>query len=214
MPEVRALPSSGVTRSRRYYDPVRLPPDPPPEATLKLQTPTGRVSPDYPHRPPDVPCPIPRWIGRVRASIASPPARPSPNSGRVGIHDFPFEACSGFTRVTARWIAQPPEAAFVTRLRPGQSPNRTARQLPGQSTTPWVEPTSTGYARLRGAPEFVESRKGAVALRLSPTAPFPFPAHQTGRADFPHPAFRPASLQVHGGGPRPMRLRRSTPSSP
>ena len=37
--------------------------------------------------------------------------------------------------------------------------------------------------------------------------------YQTGRADFPHPAFRPASLQVHGGGPRPMRLRRSTPSS-
>ena len=24
-------------------------------------------------------------------------------------------------------------------------------------------------------------------------APFPVPAHQTGRADFPHPAFRPAS---------------------
>src|SRR5580658_8935832 len=26
-------------------------------------------------------------------------------------------------------------------------------------------------------------------------APFPFPAHQTGRADFPHPAFRLGSLQ-------------------
>ena len=26
-------------------------------------------------------------------------------------------------------------------------------------------------------------------------APFLLPAHQTGRADFPHPAFRPASLQ-------------------
>src|SRR5262245_65073359 len=26
-------------------------------------------------------------------------------------------------------------------------------------------------------------------------APFPIPAHQTGRADFPHPAFRLASLQ-------------------
>ncbi len=26
-------------------------------------------------------------------------------------------------------------------------------------------------------------------------APFPFPAHQTGRADFPHPAFRPDSSQ-------------------
>ena len=31
----------------------------------------------------------------------------------------------------------------------------------------------------------VESRSGAVAFR----APFPDPAHQTGRADLPHPAF-------------------------
>src|SRR5512135_1487261 len=31
-------------------------------------------------------------------------------------------------------------------------------------------------------------------------APFPFPAHQTGRADFSHPAFRQTSRQAHGGG--------------
>ncbi len=30
-------------------------------------------------------------------------------------------------------------------------------------------------------------------------APFPFPAHQTGRADFPHPDFRQSSCQAHGG---------------
>jgi len=32
-------------------------------------------------------------------------------------------------------------------------------------------------------------------------APFPYPAHQTGRADLPHPAFRQSSRsrQVHGG---------------
>ena len=35
----------------------------------------------------------------------------------------------------------------------------------------------------------VESRRGAVSL----SDPFPLPAHQTGRADFPHPAFRLAS---------------------
>jgi hypothetical protein len=47
----------------------------------------------------------PRW---VRMSVASPSAWafPEQQSGRV--HDFPFEACSGFARVTARWIAQPP----------------------------------------------------------------------------------------------------------
>ncbi len=66
---------------------------------------------------------------------------------------LPFEACSGFTHVAARWIAQPPKAAFVTRLQSGQSPSQTARQLPGQSTIPWVEPPSTGQTRLRGAPQ-------------------------------------------------------------
>ena len=35
---------------------------------------------------------------------------PSPNSGRVGVHNFPFEACSGFIRITARQVARPPEA--------------------------------------------------------------------------------------------------------
>ena len=58
---------------------------------------------------------------------------PSPYSGRVGVHNFPFEACSGFTHVTARRVAQPPKAAFVAGLRYGQLPNRTACQLPGQT---------------------------------------------------------------------------------
>src|SRR5580658_4970063 len=51
---------------------------------------------------------------------------PSPYSGRVGVHDFLFEACSGFTHVTARRFAQPPEAAFVSGLRPGRLPIRAA----------------------------------------------------------------------------------------
>src|SRR6266568_5200791 len=34
-PEVRALSSAGITRLRRSYDPVRLPPWPPPIATLR-----------------------------------------------------------------------------------------------------------------------------------------------------------------------------------
>src|SRR5215207_1372319 len=47
--------------------------------------------------------------------------------------------------------------------------------------------TSPGNVRI------VESRTGAVAWALWGNAPFPVPAHQTGRADFPHPAFRLAS---------------------
>ena len=84
-------------------------------------------------------------------SITSPLARPSPNGRRVGIRIVTFEACSGFTRVTARRIAQLPKATFVTRLQPLRLPARAARQLPDQSTTLWVESSSTSDARLRGA---------------------------------------------------------------
>src|SRR5882757_8786369 len=46
---------------------------------------------------------------------------------------------------------QPVKAAFVTRLQPFRLPGRAARQLPDQSTTLWVESSSTGDPRLRGA---------------------------------------------------------------
>src|SRR4029077_21157882 len=41
----------------------------------------------------------------------------------------------------------------------------------------------------------VQSRMGAVAWEPLAITPFPIPAHQTGRADFRHPAFRLASPQ-------------------
>jgi hypothetical protein len=88
-------------------------------------------------------CPLPRRIERVCVSIASPLIQPSPKGRRVGIRIVTFDACSGFTHVTARRIAQPPKAAFVTRLKPGRLIGRTARQLPDQSTTLWVESSST-----------------------------------------------------------------------
>ena len=51
---------------------------------------------------PDMPSSLPRWT-RSSASIGSflVLLRPSPNIGRVGVHNFTFEACSRFTRVTA-----------------------------------------------------------------------------------------------------------------
>ena len=87
----------------------------------------------------------------MHMSMASPLTRPSPNGRRVGIRIVTFEACSGFTLVTARRIAQPPKATFVARLQPCRLPDKAARQLPDLSTTVWVEPSSTGNSRLRGA---------------------------------------------------------------
>ena len=97
-------------------------------------------------------------------SIASPLTRPSPNGRRVGIRIVTFEACSGFTHVTARRIAQPPKATFVTRLQPFRLPGRAARQLPDQSTTLRVESSSTDDSRLRGALPFPDFC-GAIRFR-------------------------------------------------
>src|SRR4029079_18499376 len=94
------------------------------------------------------------------------PTRPSPNSGWVGIRIVLFEACSGFTRVTARMLAQPPKAAFVTGFRRSRLPGHAARQLPAQSTARWVEPSSTGDSRLRGAPERADVDGAILSLRF------------------------------------------------
>jgi hypothetical protein len=129
--------------------------------------------PRYPIHLFGVPCPLPRRIGRVLMSIASPSVQPSPKLRRVGIRVITFEACSGFTHVTARRIAQPPKAAFVTRLRPGQLPDRAARQLPDLSTTLWVDPSSTGEPRHRGAlndPGFSPRHGRFQAVRSLPNA--------------------------------------------
>jgi hypothetical protein len=91
-----------------------------------------------------------RTSGLYRESLLRR-SRVAPNGRRVGIRIVTFEACSGFTHVTAHRIAQPPKAAFVARLQPSQLPNQAARQLPDQSTTIRVEPFSTDDSRFRGA---------------------------------------------------------------
>ena len=96
---------------------------------------------------------------------------PSPNSGRVGVHNFPFEACSGFIRITARRVARPPEADPGLRrgrlLSQGFDPAdcsteppasyRANRPLPGWDLHP------QGDRPLRGAPEFRREDKQRFA---------------------------------------------------
>ena len=94
-----------------------------------------------------------------------------PPFDRVGVHIVTFEACSGFTHVTARWIARPPKATFVTRLRSVRLLVQTARQLPDQSTTLWVDPSSTGNTRRRGAPGWLDVVLRSVGLEPSKLSP-------------------------------------------
>ena len=66
---------------------------------------------------------------RVPAPVSSLPVQPSPFLRRVGIHNFTFEACSGFTRVTACKVARPPSVGFIARLRSRRFPGSNARKL-------------------------------------------------------------------------------------
>src|SRR5262249_17037964 len=137
------------------------------------------------NHPSDVLCPLPRRIERVRVSIASPLVQPSPNGRRGGIRIVTFEACSGFTRVTARRIAQPPKVTFVTRLRSHQLPSETARQLPDLSTIIRAEPSSTDDSRLQGALPIAD-----IGLTFLPTAVEPSESSSLGDGSRPLAAIR------------------------
>src|ERR1700689_840300 len=91
---------------------------------------------------------------------------PSPNSGRVGVHNFPFEACSDFTRVTAHRFARPPKVAFVAGLRSGRLPDQTACQLPGQPTVTRMRLALISQPRLWGAPEGTDKARRTRKARI------------------------------------------------
>ena len=100
------------------------------------------------HAVPNTPVDQDRWVGYVPVLL-----RPSPNIGRVGIHDFPSGACSGFTRVTACQIA----AALSAYIFP-QGFSRTVSQshclgsYRDEPTISRAELSSAGNLRPRGAP--------------------------------------------------------------
>ena len=64
---------------------------------------------------PYVPAPIPRRK-RIGARVALFPIRqrPSPDYRRVGFRITSFEACSTFTHVPARMVAEPPQSGSLT----------------------------------------------------------------------------------------------------
>ena len=167
MPKVRVLCSAGVTQPRRSYDPVRLPPWPLPSATLRtLPSPlTGLPRlPEPPFRRAVPTTPADRAGAHVDCFPRS--LEPSPSGRWVGIRIVTFGACSGFTHVTARRIAQPPKATFVTRLQPSRLPSQAARQLPDLSTILRVESSSTGVSRLRGA--LPDSEVSSIYIQHAP----------------------------------------------
>ena len=128
VPEVRALCSVGITRLQRSYGPVRLPvPAAIPSDGVGTMLHRRGVSLCNAICLPGMPCSLPRWTKPLLVSVASRLVLPSPFPRRVGVHDFAFEACSSFTRVTACRVARPPysglchEASTRPVTRPGRS---------------------------------------------------------------------------------------------
>ena len=146
-------------------------------------------------------CTIPRYVGRPCAVVRQGARR----AVMLGASQAPGNAAGGRARPPCGSRFPPPRGVG------------NALRCQGIAVTP---PTAeeTGNAILRA----VESCKGVLASRYTPflacrpisavphlsmgrveegrgglyrigITPFPFPAHQTGRANFPHPAFRLAS---------------------
>src|SRR3954454_1185388 len=110
-PEARVLPSADITRHRRYYDPVRLPPASPSGAAARARPSRQAGLPSYPRHPSGVPCPLPRWTA-AGASVGCFPAACSlpRNSG-------------GSASTTS--LSRPAQASLT--LRPVGSPDRPRR---------------------------------------------------------------------------------------
>src|SRR4030095_358105 len=92
-PEVRVLPSADITRHRRYYDPVRLPPASPSETTSRARPSCLGGSPQLPASPfrravPTTPVDRSGCICRLLPRHG----QPSPKFTRGGVQHAHFEA--------------------------------------------------------------------------------------------------------------------------
>jgi len=125
---LRLLDSSRHASNQGSFPPRRLccppgtcgtmsPSDFPPGSTLMMERglygPAGRDLPCCPVCCADVPRPLPRR-GNPWSSVGCSHGlqRPSRLFRPVGPRDFTFEACSGFTRVAARRLADPPKVGL------------------------------------------------------------------------------------------------------
>ena len=167
-PEVRVLPSTGITRPQRYDDPVRLPPTPPPKGGAEAATLVPRGS------PPITRTTLPTCRAHYPGGSSGCACRLLPRScslpqmagGSASALSLSRPAQASLTLRPAGSLSRP-QATFVTRLQPLRLPARAARQLPDQSTTLRVESSSTDDSRLRGALPGADIPFRGLCLRLS-----------------------------------------------
>ena len=117
----------------------------------------------------------------MHVSIASPLMQPSPNGRRVGIRIVTFEACSGFTHVTAHRIAQSPKRPLSRGSGPASYPAEPLvsyqinRQLSGWNLPPLMIRAFGAHGQKR---TLAKIRLGGLiaifATYASPTIAIPF----------------------------------------
>src|SRR5580692_9039849 len=155
--ELRSLPSAGVTRFPRYYEPLRHPKSARP---VPHGRPVGPVIADLTTLGASrvaraflvyVLPPVPRCCGWASSSLISPSRISLPrNCSRVGLHIDLFGACSAFTRVAARTLAPSPICDQLhRRLQPFRHLHDCSgcfrlERSPGGTCTHWKAPPSHG----------------------------------------------------------------------
>ena len=148
-PHLRPLSSTGITRRPQYCGPLRHPagPDCPSRGFGWRVRTTDRAS-----RVATAPLfhacrrHYPGGAGRCARRPLPGRWQPSPLFRRVGLRVARFEACSTFTRVAARMVAEPPKAARCTEvLQPKSLPPSAAPIATG-----WSDPCRAGFAPAEG----------------------------------------------------------------
>jgi hypothetical protein len=87
----------------------------------------------------------------ARVGCFPTPLGPSPFLRRVGIHDFTFEACSGFTTLRPAGLLNRPRRPSSRGFDPPSYPNEPLVSYQVLQTTSWVDASSTGEPRRWGA---------------------------------------------------------------
>ncbi len=133
--QLKPLPSTGITRLPRYYEPLRHPSRPDPSLTncqlihTAITAGTSRVAsgPLCLHAVANTPAgPM-----DTCSLVHSHRLRPSPSRRRVGSCIVGFEACSAFTHVTACMLTESPMRPSTPKASAASLPPPLLRLLPG-----------------------------------------------------------------------------------
>jgi hypothetical protein len=133
--QLRPLPSTGVTRLRRYYEPLRHPIRPGLSLTscqlirTAITAGTSRVAygPLCLHAVANTPAGLMEFVRSYDSTIFGLPTKP----GRVGSCITVFGACSAFTHVTACTLAKSPLRPSAPKASAASLPPPLLRLLPG-----------------------------------------------------------------------------------